>query len=71
MLVYVKLFSGCFVADMMSGEETQKLEFANFEPVLRSLGGNINWFLHEYNTDTLLNLRKHYLDSPEIKVKMG
>lgn len=53
---------------MMAGEETQKLEYANFEPVLRSLGGHTNWFLHEYNTQTLLNLRKHYLDSAEIKV---
>ena len=54
----------------MAGEETQKLEFSNFEPVLRSLGGHLNWFLHEYNTLSLLNLKKHYLDSPEIKVKI-
>jgi len=54
---------------MMSSIDTQKLELANFDPVLRSLGGHMNWFLSEYNTQSLLNLKKHYLDSPNINVK--
>ncbi len=34
---------GCFTAEMMSSIDTQKLELANFDPVLRSLGGHCSW----------------------------
>jgi len=52
----------------MASGETQKLEISNFEPVLRSLGGHMNWFLPEYSTRFLLNFKNQYLDSPQIKV---
>jgi len=53
----------------MASNDTKNLDFANFDPVLRSLGGHINWFTSEYNTKSLLNIKKDFLDSPNIKVK--
>ena len=63
-----QLISGCIVADILANDDTKVIELSNLEPVLRSLGGHLNWFVQEYSTQSLKNLKKHYLDSPEVKV---
>ena len=53
---------------MLGSEGNRTIDFQNFEPVIRSLGGHMNWFVKEYNTSSLLQYKNSHLESAEIKV---
>ena len=53
---------------MLSSEGNRTSDFQNFEPIIRNLGGHMNWFLKEYSTANLIQVKNSNLESAEIKV---
>jgi hypothetical protein len=55
---------------MLSSQGNRTVDFQNFEPIIRNLGGHMNWFVKEYSTANLIHFKNSNLDSPNIKVKL-
>jgi hypothetical protein len=53
---------------MLSSQGNRTVDFHNFEPIIRNLGGHMNWFTKEYSTASLVQFKNSNLDSANIKV---